>query len=210
MVDHGGWKNRTLVNHYSEGTALTQISKIIAAVKSTFNYIPFPVTKNNESNSPIGELHVWGPHYNEERDDEEQIKNDTNIPIISSATGMIGYPEYSPSGIKFFTLFRPDFSFYKPIRIESRYIPSAWQVKGRKGMNQDGQNIQAPYKNYDGLWLPRRIDYYLTSEVADPVAFKPDGPDGGNWFTYVECQRSDVSPAYIPKDKAKDDKEKKK
>ncbi|MXV44390.1 hypothetical protein GS501_04925 [Saccharibacter sp. 17.LH.SD] len=210
LVDHGGWKNRTLTNHYSEGTALTQISKIVAAVKSTFNYIPFPATEGDISNSPVGELLIWGPHYNEERDDKEHIKNDKNIPVISSSTGMIGYPEYSASGINFFTLFRPDISFYGPIHIDSAYIPGAWQlVKGTK-TNQDGQNIQAANKNFDGLWLPKRIDYYLTSEVADPVAFKPDGPDGGNWFTYVQCQRSDVSPAYIPKDKPKDEGKEKK
>ncbi|MXV44392.1 hypothetical protein GS501_04935 [Saccharibacter sp. 17.LH.SD] len=205
LVDHGGWKDRTLTNHYSEGSALTQISKIIASVKSTFDYIPLPATEENGSAAPTGELHIWGPHYNEMTDESNR-----NAPIISSTTGMIGYPEYSPKGINFFTLFRSDFSFYRPIRIDSRYIPVAWQVKGGTGMNQDGQKIQAPHKNYDGLWLPRRIDYYLTSEVADPVAFKPDGPAGGNWFTYIECQRSDVSPAYVPKEKPKDDKEKKK
>lgn len=186
VIDHGGWHvNQVLYNHYSNGTLLTHITSITEAVGATFKYNPLIHTKDdltthkNKKVIGTGLLHVWGPAY------RETYAQDTRTPLVSAHSGMIGYPDYSLYGIKFSCLFRPDISFYAPIKIKSNQMPAGWELQKDKPVNQDGQRIQNPNHPYDGLWLPTFISHDLSAEI-------PNGP----WSSNIECQRTDVSTVY--------------
>ncbi|MCJ8355338.1 baseplate hub protein [Novacetimonas hansenii] len=83
-------------------------------------------------------------------------------PVISAATGMLGYPAYNQDGVSFRTLFRPDITYLSPVRIQA--TPA---VQGDVPMASDG------------VWAPYLITHQLESEVPD-----------GAWFTHVAATRT--------------------
>lgn len=179
LADHGGWGSySTLCNHYGEGTSLNQIEDVITAVGGTCNFQNIPDTPDGPRNSALGTLHVWGPNYDGSREPQT-----AQTPLIGPESGMIGYPEYSATGLVFSCLFRPDIAFYAPLAVKSSRIPAGWLTdKNGSGLNQQGQPITMRNAPWDGLWLPRMVTHDLSSETA-----------GGPWMTTAECQRTDLS-----------------
>ncbi|GBQ07268.1 hypothetical protein [Saccharibacter floricola] len=183
LVDHGGWDTYgTLYNHYVEGTKLDQIEGTLEATGGTYDFVPIVRTEDHERVSVSGTLHIWGPNYN-----GTQGKPQPSAPLISSQSGMVGYPNYSATGLTFSCLFRQDIAFYVPLQVSSQQMPAGWQEVGTTGKNQQGQTLRIPSKPYDGLWLPIYVSHDLSAEV-------PNGP----WFTTAECQRTDMTGYVLP------------
>jgi hypothetical protein len=66
-----------------------------------------------------------------------------STPLISPATGMIGYPDFQQFQIILRTLFNPVIEIMKPIQVQSQLMPA------------------------NGKWLPIQIDYNLASQEVD-------------------------------------------
>ncbi|MPV99812.1 hypothetical protein [Bombella apis] len=180
LADHGGWGSyATICNHYGEGTSLDQIVDVIEAVGATCDFVSIPSAQDERGQSSLGVLHVWGPNYDGSR---EPRKAET--PLIGPETGMIGYPEYSATGLVLNCLFRPDITFNTPIYVQSSQIPAGW-LTGANGLNQQGQAITARNAPWNGTWTPRNITHDISSETLN-----------GPWMTTAECQRTDLSNPY--------------
>lgn len=54
------------------------------------------------------------------------------VPLISSGTGMIGYPAYTATGVIVRTVFNPNIAFGGKVKVESSLVPAsrAWRVAG--------------------------------------------------------------------------------
>lgn len=180
LADHGGWGSyATLCNHYGEGTFLDMVKSVIQNVKGTYDIRPIAAAQDERGQSSLGTLHVWGPNYDGSR---EPRKAET--PLIAPETGMIGYPEYSATGLVLNCLFRPDIAFNAPIYVKSSQIPAGW-LTNANGLNQQGQAITARNAPWNGTWTPRNITHDISSETLN-----------GPWLTTAECQRTDLSNPY--------------
>lgn len=83
--------------------------------------------------------------------------SDTNIPVVSSQTGMIGYPTFDGQGLTFRTKFNPAIQQAQLVKVVSPELSTdAMQVKA------------------NGIWMVSSMDHILESE-------KP----GGAWFSTV-------------------------
>ena len=131
-----------LQNHYSAGTAYDQIAQVCQASRTAFNIF-------------AGTLSIW----------PDGQGSTTNIPQISSQTGLIGYPAYNAAGVAFTTIFNPAITYYQTVQIASQYLPAAWT-------NQSG-TLQ-PNAPSNGQWVVVKVTHELQSQM-------PDGP----WFTHA-------------------------
>lgn len=100
--------------------------------------------------------------------------------LVSAATGMIGYPNYSQGGVLVQTLFNPGINFRDTIKLDSQYSPAAW-------VNNDGQlraiaGAASMYPPSNGLWVVQKIEHDLQTEVQN-----------GPWFTMLEAQRPEFA-----------------
>lgn len=93
------------------------------------------------------------------------------IPIISAATGMIGYPRYFDYGVSFRCLFNPNLKMLGKIKLETSIgntTPATAQAPAQTGLPS-------------GIWYVSKLAYDLASQV-------PDGPwfcDASGAFTAV-------------------------
>lgn len=173
FADHGGWGDcKELINHYAGGTAEDKIRSVVKDAGGVWNLDQFQDNSTSAGQSRTGTVHAWGSAYSGDETDGGKRKP---IPLVDHQSGMIGYPEYSTAGLTFNCLFRPDITFYEPIKVKSSQSPAGWEA-GADGNNAQGQYIGNPIWN--GLWLPLFVSHDLSAEV-------PNGP----WMTHVECQR---------------------
>lgn len=153
LIDHG--VTNVLQSHYFCGTLAQQLDKVSTATRTV--YRTHMVGPDNAS----GVLEVW----------PRASKGTTRsgVVLVSKATGLIGYPAYSQTGVQFSTLFNPNIAFWGPVQLQSDYTPAAWTD------NRNGQIGKMPS---DGSWIVSRIAHNLASELP-----------GGPWMTIVEAIR---------------------
>ena len=170
LTNHGGWNTHaTLTNTYLEGTTLQMLQKIVEhACHGVYDFVPFvPETDENDGTgnrkSYVGTINVWGPAYDGMTDDVTR----NTIPLISDETGLIGFPNYSRSGVSFTCSLRTDIAYYQPVRLESLYPPGVWN-------QSEGHTGKAPWS---GIWYPTSITHDVTSETRD-----------GSWHTSANCR----------------------
>ncbi len=109
-----------LHNPYYPGTLLDQIAACARA-------IPCNVTLDNNT------LAIW----------PKNGTRGTKIPLISPATGLVGYPAYSSSGIMFRSEFNPALQWGGSVKIESSLPP------------------------VNGVWVLNALAHELSSEMPD-------------------------------------------
>lgn len=147
-----------LSNQYLCGSALKQVHDLARAA----NIEAYPDTSTN----PVT-LAIWP-------------KTGTRggaVPLISAASGLVGYPNYSSQGMTFRTLFNPSIRLAGQIQMQSSVGGAATTVNG-SNLVPDGTQSGGP----NGSW------YVIGPLVHDLSAQVPGGP----WFTDVNCARVNV------------------
>lgn len=91
------------------------------------------------------------------------------IPLISPASGLIGYPTQSDQGITFRTLYNPNIKFGGYIQMQSAKDPAT------------GMSVLPAA---DGQWWVNRIVHDLSSQLPN-----------GSWFTDISAVRNSGTPA---------------
>jgi hypothetical protein len=81
------------------------------------------------------------------------------VPVISAATGMIGYPAYTQQGIIVKTLFNPQIQFGAPVQINSSLLSSL--TIAQTALNP---NFIAPQSN---IWSVNHLDHALDSLLPE-------------------------------------------
>lgn len=176
LLDHGGWdRHAALTNHYRWGTSLDQIQAILQAVKGVFNFSPYlPSGSPDPDGGPAipyrGLLEIWGPTFTA----IPPAAQTQDLPVISSEYGMIGYPEYSNTGLSLSSLLRPDITFWQPFMLHGAPFPLPHEQETRPALHKENGN--APW---DGLWLPTFIWHEISSETRN-----------GAWHTHMTCIRT--------------------
>lgn len=100
--------------------------------------------------------------------------------LISAATGMVGYPNYSQGGVLVQTLFNPGINFRDTIKLVSDYAPAAWV--NNNGQLREVAGAASTYPPSNGLWVVQKIEHDLQTEVP-----------GGQWLTTLEAQRPEFA-----------------
>jgi hypothetical protein len=100
------------------------------------------------------------------------------IPLISAATGLIGYPKFQSNGMSFTTLFNPNIRLGARIQMQSSTGQAAQNAPASAGLPA-GTQSGGP----NGLWYVAAagggaLSHDLSSQL-------PDGP----WFTHCSCVR---------------------
>lgn len=178
FIDHGGWgKNPTLYKGYICGTLKQQLTYLIMDWAKGYFRIDPNGSKDaqGKQTSSVGIVHVWGPDAKDLRDQESDP-----YPVISSKTGMIGYPQYSVAGCRLQTLFRPELTFLSRIRLDSDYIPAAWARLENTGENTLGAPLEATDKPLKAPWTGQWVITHVSHDISSEI---PAGP----WLTQVEC-----------------------
>lgn len=82
--------------------------------------------------------------------------SDGGIPVISSETGMIGYPTFSNTGVQVSTFFRPDLLIASAVRVES-IVPNAtgvWKITQLTHELSAYNPSSTTWKtSFEGMWL---------------------------------------------------------
>lgn len=151
-----------LSNGYFQGTAMQQAHEVARAANIEL-YI-------DTSTNPLT-MAIW-----------PKIGNRTgkSIPVISAATGMVGYPKFMSNGMSFRTIYNPNILLGGQIMMKSSlaFGAGATQQPGSTnpvaGTQQGGPN---------GLWLVATgSDGALVHNLSSQLP-------GGPWFTDVQCVR---------------------
>lgn len=78
------------------------------------------------------------------------------IPVISSATGMIGYPTFTNQGIQCRSFFRPELRVAAAVQVQS-IVPHAtgvWKITQlQHSLSAHNPNSSAWETSFDGMWL---------------------------------------------------------
>lgn len=111
-----------------------------------------------------------------------------DVPVITSATGMIGLPEQTQNGIKVRVLLNPNIKIGQAVKLDNRSIQG---YRFGLGISQQAGNLfaeQSIKTNADGL-------YYVM--IADHMG----DTRGNEWYSDLICLAIDASipPSYIPK-----------
>ncbi|MBO1326044.1 hypothetical protein K2X14_10240 [Acetobacter sp. TBRC 12305] len=102
-----------------------------------------------------------------------------DVPEISAATGLIGYPSYSQYGVGFRSVFTPSIGFRDLVRLDSPYSPAAWANGAGQVGSVAGGGILPPS---NGVWVVQSVAHDLQSETP-----------GGAWTTTVEAARPSLA-----------------
>ncbi len=98
------------------------------------------------------------------------------VPVVSAATGMVGFPGYTANGLLLKTLYNPAIVFQGSIQVESRVISSL----------TPGQ-MAARGLPANGVWAIAELDHTLESWVP-----------GGQWFSSVYAYNPAFAPPVLP------------
>jgi len=111
-----------------------------------------------------------------------------DVPVITSATGMIGLPEQTQNGIRVRTLLNPNLKIGQAVQLDNKSIQG---YRFGLGINQQPGNLMAEQSiktNADGL-------YYVM--IADHVG----DTRGTEWYSDLLCLAIDaaIPASYIPR-----------
>jgi hypothetical protein len=95
--------NAVLTNQYLQGSLLDQLQRATTAARVLYTI-------------EHGILAIWP--------NDSYRTSKTNIPTISPATGLVGYPEYTAVGVNFRTLFNPLLLYGANINMQSSLQPA--------------------------------------------------------------------------------------
>lgn len=101
----------TLTNPYKPGSPKTQIESVCRDVDCMFTVDEATKT-----------LAIW----------PKGKARGLEVPLISKATGLVGYPSFTQSSVQFTTLFNPNIRFGGLIKLQSQFEPAngVWSVLG--------------------------------------------------------------------------------
>ncbi len=142
-LENSGVSGIKLSNAYLYGSPLDQIRKVKKAISGQ-------VEMFIDDDHPGGTLAIWP-------------KNGTRngmVPLISSSTGLVAYPNYNANGITLKTIFNPAIAFGKQIQVQSSL--------------GDGK----PNTAANGLWRVYGLNHDLESQVPN-----------GQWFSEIQAVR---------------------
>lgn len=142
----------TLPPSYFSGTLPVQIQKVAEAAGIKYGFF-----NGNK-------LAIWPKGGNRET---------PNVPTVSPATGMIGYPCFTQQGIIVRTLFNRDISFGSLIRVESSVLAATAAAQ--------------PQANFPTQWAVNKLDLALD-------AFMP----GGQWEMTIYAYNPGYAKTIIP------------
>jgi hypothetical protein len=159
-----------LANGYFPGTALQQAHDIARAANIEM-YV--------DTATAGGTLAIW----------PKTGTRGGSIPLISAASGMIGYPKFQSNGMSFTTLFNPSIRLGGQIQMQSSLTfgaASSGSQSPSTGYSAQSQPQQQGGPN--GLWyVAAGGDGALAHNLSAQL---PDGP----WFTTCQCVRVPGTP----------------
>jgi hypothetical protein len=150
-------------NPYLPGTAMAQAQELArtAGIMLAFDTSTNPPT-----------LAIW----------PKMATRGGSIPIISAATGLIGYPKFSSNGLSFRTLYNPNIKLGGQIQMQSSL------ASGASATTQPSTSTPV-VGNPNGLWfVGAGSDGSLVHNLSSQVP-------GGPWFTDAGCVRVPGVPA---------------
>lgn len=100
-------------------------------------------------------------------------RNTPNIPTISPATGMVGYPAFTQQGLIVKTIFNPQISFGSLLKIESSLLSG---IAGAQ-----------PTSNFPSQWAVNKLDLALDAQTPK-----------GDWMSIVYCYNPNYAKAILP------------
>jgi len=103
-------------------------------------------------------------------------RNTPNVPVISPATGMVGYPAFTQQGIIVRTLFNPQISFGSLIRVESDLLTGLKAAQG-------AQNATS----FPSQWAINKLDLALDAYVPK-----------GDWMSTIYAYNPGYAKSIIP------------
>ncbi|QDH14135.1 hypothetical protein E3E12_07985 [Formicincola oecophyllae] len=169
-ADHG-LKGTFGAGYTTHGTLLDMVERAVGAFHGAF------------MRDAAGTLHVWGT-------EAPKAGGGAPVPLLNAASGLLGYPSYTASGLQVRSLFRGDVEWWQPINVQGGGLgtPGTQGAHGLVGNASQGAAgwaggqgaVRAP--PWNGLWVPWKITHELTTEIKD-----------GPWFTTLEAQRAEGS-----------------
>lgn len=150
-----------LSNPYFAGTALEQMHAVARAANIEAYF---------DTTMPGGTLAIWP---------KNSTRATKNPPVVSAASGLIGYPLFESNGMSFRTLFNPNIMLAGKIQMQSSIGQAPTTVNDNSAVPA-GTQSGGP----NGLW------YVVAPLSHDLSAQLPGGP----WFTEVHCVRVPGTP----------------
>lgn len=147
--NNGGFSAQ-LTNSYYSGSYLAQAQACVEEARCSWNKVE------------DGTLAIWQPGKYREAD----------VPLISTDTGMVGYPAYTSTGIMIRTVFNPAIIFGGRINVQSSNLLKS--------------DIQGKVSNGNGIWVVNSLNYVLESLTPH-----------GSWFADIQATIPGVV-AYTP------------
>lgn len=86
-----------------------------------------------------------------------------DVPVISPATGMIGYPAFTQQGIVVSTVFNPQLSFGQLVKVQSSLLEDIAAVQ--KPQQMSNQNVAASGNVFPTTWAINKLDLALDAQV---------------------------------------------
>jgi hypothetical protein len=156
---------------YFAGTAMEQAHALARAANIEMYPDFSQPAGNSSSQTPVagGTLAIW-----------PKLGTRTKaIPLISAASGLVGYPQFESNGMTFTTLYNPNIFLGGQIQMQSS-VGAAATTAPSDAPVPAGTQTGGP----NGLW-------YVVAPLAHDLSSQlPGGP----WFTSVHCQRIPGSP----------------
>jgi hypothetical protein len=146
-----------LANAYYRGSILDQARQCARDARISWGLIP-PNT-----------LAIWPLGGN---------RDTQSVPVISPATGMIGYPAFTQQGIIVKTLFNPQISFGSLVKVESDVLT---------GIAGAQKNVNPNFTGFPTTWAVNKLDLALDSLVPR-----------GEWSSTIFAYNPNYSKGIIP------------
>jgi hypothetical protein len=135
---------------YFSGDPITQAQKLAEAANISWG---FPTSDT---------LEIWPRNGN---------RNTQNVPKISVATGMIGYPSFTQQGIIVSTLFNPAIQFGSLVEVDSSVLSAISQTQALKG------------NSFPTQWSVNKLDLALDAQLP-----------GGQWMSTIYAYNPGKAP----------------
>ena len=153
----------TLTNAYFSGSAKTQADKCARAAG-----ISWGIVGGNT-------LAIWPKSGN---------RKTLNVPVVSAATGMVGYPAFTQQGIIVKTLFSPLIAFGGLVQVESSLLSGIAAVAGQ---NQTGASPLSTSSSFPSQWAVNKLDLALDSLFPK-----------GQWLSTIYAYNPGYSRSLLP------------
>lgn len=115
-------------------------------------------------------------------------RNTPNVPVISTETGMIGYPAFTQQGIIVKTLFNPQISFGGLVMVTSSLLSSLASAQSQQGsQSSSSSSSSSSSTTFPSQWAVNKLDLSLDSLLPK-----------GDWMSTVYCYNPGYSKAILP------------